>query len=167
MYLVSADGKHFRIKEPTYPKDPSYGSHKFNRAGLTYLFALSIIGCFIVHIYGPFPASKGDSTMYAESLRQKVLAAGGQVVADSALRKYPEVDGMDRHLHSSEAKKFLSRTKNRQEALFAKLTTFKVLHDEFRHIKNLTCDHEMFVTAVTVIVQYQMELGSPLFDCVA
>ena len=165
IYLVSCDGKHFLIKEPSFPQDPAFRSHKLKHAAVTYLMALTVTGSNIALVYGPFPASKADPTMYRESIRQQVIAAGGHAVADAVFQHFPEVDGADRpDLHTPATCRLLGRIKNHQEALFAMFTVYKVMKDEFRHIKYLMTDHAMFTNAVAVTIQYKMELGSPLFE---
>ena len=177
IYIVSADGKHFEINEPCTPDDPAYYDHKNECAGVTYLMAMALRESRIVHWQGPYPASTNDAGMYVlgvQSLRSKVLATRGKVVADSALQHHDEVGGAPNEFHTKRAKVFFGRARCRQECVFCRLTVFKVLKDNFRHSKKskrtpdgidpVLENHRIMADAVCVTVQYQFENGSPIWD---
>ena len=68
---------------------------------------------------------------------------------------------------SKELKKFLGRAKNRQETLHIRLKLFTSLYHRFHHgrsTQNKMDFHKLCVEAVCVIVQYDMDNGSPIFD---
>ena len=57
-------------------------------------------------------------------------------------------------------KHFGERAQWRQEMLFERFKDFGILHQLFWHDDNL---HGMVLSAVAVIVQYDMDNGHPLF----
>ena len=64
IFLVSVDGVHCPIQEPTtghkYSKHPKHCSHKFKRAALAYEVAISVFTSKVVWINGPFLAGTRD-----------------------------------------------------------------------------------------------------------
>ena len=79
----------------------------------------------------------------------------------------PEKVTITRDGQSKDLKQFLGRAKNRQESLHTRLKSFNYLYHRFRHGKSTQNKmelHKMCVEAVCVIVQYDMENGSPIFD---
>jgi hypothetical protein len=61
---------------------------------------------------------------------------------------------------SKKLNKFKSRGRLRHETFNARLKNFRCLSDTFRHGFD---NHEFVFEAVVVIVQYQMDNGSPIF----
>jgi hypothetical protein len=57
--------------------------------------------------------------------------------------------------------KFKSRARARHESFNGRLKFFDILQNTFRHGE---ARHKIAFEAVCVIVQYQMDNGSPLFD---
>jgi hypothetical protein len=65
--LMSVDGTDCPIMDP-WPFDPKWYSEKFFGPGLKYDVGVSIFGCDIVWINGPFVASTADSTIFIQKL---------------------------------------------------------------------------------------------------
>ena len=79
----------------------------------------------------------------------------------------PEKVTITQEGQSEDLKKFLGRAKNRQESLHTRLKSFNCLYHRFRHEKstqNKMNFHQICVHAVSVIVQFGMENGNPIFD---
>jgi hypothetical protein len=114
----------------------------------------------IVWLEGPKPAATHDITMYREKLKGKV-PDGKRGIADNGYRGEPNTLSTPNAHDPIELRKFKSRARARHESLNARIKNFKCLAERFRHgIQK----HRICFEAVCVIVQYQMENGSPLFD---
>ena len=96
-----------------------------------------------------------------------ILPTGKKAIGDSGYEGMAEKVTITRHGQSKELKQLLGRAKNRQESLHSRLKSFNCLYHRFRHGTS-TQDkmdlHKMCVESVCVIVQYDMENGSPIFD---
>ena len=62
---------------------------------------------------------------------------------------------------SKKLQNFKSRARLRQETFNGRLKYFSVLSETFRHS---IAKHKLAFEAICVIVQYQMDNGSPIFD---
>lgn len=161
--------------------DPSskWYNHKSKSAGLTYEMALAIRQNQLVWVNGPFPSgAMHDSTIYrggTEKIKKDMwdktslffkMPKGKRAVGDSGYKGISNVT-ITREKHSKRFKKFLTRTKQRQESFHSRLKSFHVLAHPFRHgssTKNKMALHKMCVEAICVIVQYDLENGHPLFE---
>ena len=114
-----------------------------------------------------FCGGKKDDKILDKSALYHQLPKGKKAVADSGYEGMPEKVTITRHGQSKELKQFLGRVKNRQESMHTQLKLFNCLYHCFRHGKS-TQDkmdlHKMCVESVLVIVQYDVENGSPIFD---
>ena len=145
---------------PLLAKNPAYYSHKSNQAGLTYEIGVSIYANALVWLKGPKPASTHDITVFREELKNKI-PDGKRVVGDNGYRGEPNTISTPNVHDPAELRRFKSRARARHETLNARLKNFKCLAERFRHgIEN----HHICFEAVCVIIQYQLENGSPLFD---
>lgn len=166
IFLVSVDGVHCEIQEPStgkWSKDPKYYSHKFHKAGYAYEVALSVFENRCVHISGPFPASVHDGAIFKKSLRAKI-PVGHLAIADNGYKGIDNKISKPNPLDTPEVRKFKGRARARQENFNARLKIFKVLKNEFRNNTKKEEKHKCCFEAVAVICQYQLELGSPLWD---
>jgi hypothetical protein len=171
LFIISVDGVHCRTHEVR--KDPSskWYSHKSHGAGLTYELAIAIRQNRLVHIKGPYPASKNDLTIFRygdgdknnpqPSLKDKILA-GKRVIADSS---YKAEDGKTvsttRRSDTAEVRELKARAKSRQETFNARIKGYRILATEFRHgIEH----HKMVMESICILVQYDLESGHPLFQ---
>jgi DDE superfamily endonuclease len=172
-FIVSVDGVHCRIFEPRNDPGSKWFDHKTNSAGVAYEVALAIRSSRVVHIRGPFPASAHDLTIFRggtkddpkdpEALIFKIKQ-GQKAVSDSAYVGEALADGkasVSRRGELVELQVHKSRSKARQETFNARLKTFNVLEDRFRHGFDR---HKTVFEACTVLCQYDMENGNPLFE---
>jgi DDE superfamily endonuclease len=168
VYAISADGVDFKLWErqhPEYPIDTKAMSHKFRSCGAKYIIALSVFQPKCLFIEGPFKGGRGDLDMFIDSGLMKKMKANGKVcIADRGFRsKYVHErkhfafpDAMD----SKPLNNFKSRARCRQETYNRRLKHFQCLSSTFT---NGFVKHGIAVRAVAVMVQYQMDNGSPIF----
>jgi hypothetical protein len=163
IFLVSVDGVHCTINEPIHPKlskNPKYYSHKHNQAALNYELGVSVYENKLVHMKGPKPASTHDITIYREELKNKI-PAGKRAIDDKGYRGEPNTISTPSSRDPEELRRFKSRARARHESFNGRIKNFKCLAERFCHGKH---KHQICFEAVCVIVQYQLEKGSPLFD---
>lgn len=161
--ILTVDGTHCPIEEPKHPtrsRDTTYYSHKFNRAAVSYELAISTFEQKLVWINGPFPAATHDVTIYRSALIH-LIPAGKKIIGDQGYRGEPNTVSVYNPNDSDDTKKFKSRARCRHETFNGRIKFFGCLTKSFRHT---LCKHKSTFEAVCVIVQYQLENGSPLFD---
>ena len=143
-------------------KNPKYYSHKFKQAGLNYEIAISIFESKLVWVNGPFKASEHDIAVFRKhgGLKDKI-PAGKMGIGDKGYRGERGILSTPNSHDPVELRKFKSRAWSRHETFNGRLKNFKCLDHRFRHGIH---KHQIVFEAVCVIVQYQMENGSPLFD---
>jgi hypothetical protein len=162
-FIMSIDGTHTRIYEPIHPlwsKNPEYYSHKFNQSALNYEIGLSLFTSDLAWVNGPFPASRHDKTIFTDDGLLDALPAGKKLVGDKGYRGMPVVVSTPNPFDADELREFKRRARARHETFNARLKVFGCLNDRFRHRLE---KHKTVFEAVCVIIQFQMENGSPLF----
>lgn len=184
IYLASYDCVHCETEE--FGTDPSskWYSHKHNGPGLTYDVAVDTVRDRIVWAGGPYPAATHDITIFRggkvkdgkqnwrkSSLYHKI-PEGKRLVADSGLVGEPTKISTTLGGHSAEVKELFARFKSRQESLFRGYKVLDILGGRaFRNkgprrggAQGKMALHGMIFNAITVVMQYGLENGSPLFD---
>lgn len=161
-FIISVDGVHCRYHEeidPVLSKKPKLFSHKYNGPALFYELALSLFTSDLVHMKGP--EQKDDRGIYRSELQAKI-PEGKKAIADGGYRdkKDPKISTPNVH-DPPELRKFKGRAKARQETFNSRIKRFDCLKNDFRHKRER---HKVCFEAICVICQYEMELGSPLFD---
>lgn len=159
-FMVSVDGTDCRIEEPR-PFDKKWFSQKFKGPAVKYEIGLDILTGECVWVSGPFQGSKNDLTIFREGL-MGLIPDGFLAVADKAYRGEPKKASTPNILDDEFIRKLKSRIRARHETFNARLKNFKILSERFRH-KPVLEKHKACFEAVAVIVQYSLELGSPLF----
>ena len=169
IFGVSTDGVDFpmwEVKHEEFPVNTRAMSHKFRSCGAKYIIVLSVFRSKCLFISGPHLGGKGDLDIFKEcGLLQKMQDSGKKCIADRGFRSkyanerscfaYPDL--MDsRELHN-----FKSRARCHQETFNKRLKHFACLSSTF---KNGFVKHGIALRAVAVMVQYQMDHGSPLFS---
>ena len=168
IYAASADGVDFKIWEKKHPKcniDRKACSHKFNSCAAKCLIALSVHKAKCVLMAGPFDGGVGDLEMMELSgLKELLIRLQKKAILD---RGFFSRDPVERETHchpseidSKELHNFKSRVRLRHETFNRRLAHFEALSNTFRHG---TEKHEMAFEAIVVIVQCQMDNGSPIF----
>jgi len=165
IFLFSVDGTHLDICEPMHPtmsKNPDYYSHKSKNPAYNYELALSLWESRIVWINGPYPASVHDISVFRmEGGLKEQIPNGSRGVGDKGYSGESQyISGPNSH-DTKDVRDFKGRARARQEALNAKIKAFGCMKNEYKHGPD---NHRMLFEAVCVVIQYQMENGSPLFD---
>jgi hypothetical protein len=168
IFCLSVDGVDFKINEKQNPErnvDRKFYSKKFNHCAAKYEIAMSVFRSKVVWISGPHPGGKHDITIFREGLKKKI-PQGKKIIADKGYStSQADEDGLfaiPSHLDNKELKRFKSRVRMRHETFNARLKHFESLSTgKFRHGFEM---HKIVFESVCVIVQYQMDKGSPLFD---
>jgi len=168
VFCISSDGVDFKMWErehPLYPRDEKACSHKMKHCAAKYIIALSVFSEKCVLIDGPYRGGLPDLEMFRKSgLMAKMKASGKVCIVDRGFHtkfeherkhfSYPDLmDSKDLH-------NFKSRTRLRQETFNSRLKHFSSMSETF---KNGFVKHGIAVRAIAVIVQYQMDNGSPIY----
>ena len=177
IFAVAVDGTDFKLNEwkhPTLPRDRTGCSHKFRHAAAKYEIAIAVQRAKVVHIAGPFKGGTNDLQMFRiGGLKQKLEALNNQTVrgvrrVKLSLADRGYCDKKEEHLFSwpnefdSKALyNFKSRGRLRLETFNGRLKLFNSLSETFRHGFD---KHQFVFEAVVVIVQYQMDNGSPVYS---
>ena len=168
IYGISADGVDFKVWEKPskngYNIDREQMSVKFSHGALKYIIALSIFHPKCVFFDGPYRGGLHDIDMFRKKLKQQLLESRKKAVVDRGFRSSKDdecnmlccPDKMD----SKEVFNFESRARLRHETFNGRLKFFNILSSTFRHGE---ASHKIAFSAVVVIVQYQMDNGSPIY----
>lgn len=168
VFRISIDGTQFWIEEPIDPdfrKNTKFFSFKFKHAGVNVEIALDLFQDRAVWINGPFVGSMHDITIFRKGgLREKLKACKTiKAIADKGYRGEKKYVSTHNSLDTPEVQEFKKRALARHESYNKRLKNFGCLSQRFRHkFENF----RMFLLAVAVTVQFQIENGSPLFDVV-
>jgi hypothetical protein len=169
VFAISADGVDFKMWEkqhPIYPTDTKAMSHKFHSCGAKYIIALSVFQPKCLFIEGPFIGGKNDLDMFRDSgLMQKMKDNGKVCIADRGFRCSKKIEehkhfAFPDNMDSKALSNFKSRARCRQESYNRRLKHFECLSTTF---KNGFEKHGIALRAVAVMVQYQMDNGSPIY----
>ncbi len=161
--LFTIDGVHCRIQEPShenFTRDPAHFSHKHKTAAYNYELVISVHSNQLVWMNGPFPAGGNDITVFKTRGLKDRMSSNLHIIADNGYPGKPNLLIPNRD-DSQAVKKFKSHARARHETFNCRIKVFKALSQTFRH--NLK-RHQSAFEAVCVLVQYQIECGSPLFD---
>lgn len=162
-YIVTVDGVHFHIREPTHPEykiDTGFFSHKHGGAGLDYEIAISIFEPKVLWINGPYPSGIGDREIFKDRLRA-MIPNGCIALMDRGYRGGGKCVSTVNGLDSDELNEFKTRALARHENFNSRLKRYAILRERFR------CDyikHKVVFEAVACICQLEMKHNSPLFD---
>jgi hypothetical protein len=166
MLIATVDGVHCRIFEPRTIPSSKWYSKKYNKAGLMYEIGVAIHHNRIVWMNGPFPAGENDKMVFDKpnGMASK-LKSHQKVIGDEGYRGAPKKVSTRNTFDSQEMKEFKRRAKARQETVNARLKAFGIISQAFRTTgtKRLA-RHQAAMEACLVIVQFELENGSPLFE---
>ena len=164
IFVFTVDGVHCRVKERSHPtlyRDTKIYSHKFHQAAFVYELAISIREPRLVHIAGPRDASVNDLRVFREEGLMEKVPPGKRGIADSAYGSEGDVISFRNPNDEPEVKKFKARALARHESFNNRIKMFGCLAQKWRHDLE---DHKMVFEAICVIMQYQIDNGSPIFD---
>lgn len=168
IFIVSVDGVDFKCwekKHPLMPYDKGQYSHKFKHGGLKYEIAIDVYRAKVVWINGPFRGGEHDKVIYTKGLQEKI-PQGKKIIADRVYGGKAQPDdniklALPNACDDKQLANFKSRVRARHESFNGRLKMFKCLSDTYRHNSD---KHKYVFFAVAVMVQYQMDNGSPMFD---
>jgi DDE superfamily endonuclease len=163
--LVSVDGTHFHVKQPTLFKTAKkFFSYKFKKPALAYEVALCIHTGSIVWINGPFPGTYHDITIFRTSL-QSHLDRGERVEADDGyIGEAPEYVKCPMSFSNPiETRKMQQQVRSRQETVNARFKDWGCLGQRFRHdlVKHSNC-----FRSVAILTQLSIDAGEKLFKVI-
>jgi hypothetical protein len=168
MYIVSVDGVDFKVwemKHPMMPIDKGGYSHKFNHGALKYEIAIDVYTSKVVWISGPHKAGVHDKTIFMKGLQAKI-PQGKKVVTDrvygaKAEPNHHEKLALPNPCDNPLLANFKARVRSRHESFNGRIKCFRSLADTYHHDHK---KHGHVFEAIAVTVQYQMDMGSKLFD---
>lgn len=142
--------------------NPKYYSHKFKQSGLNYELGISVFENKLVWMKGPFKAGKPDINVFREKGLKDKIPVGKRAIADKGYRGEIGKTSTPNTHDQKDLAKFKSRARARHESFNGRrIKNCACLDVRFRHgVKK----HQTVFEAVCVIVQYQLENGSPLFE---
>jgi len=167
-FPITVDGVDCRVWEPRkhcpFPIDPTYSSHKMKHAAFKYELGVSVYHQKLVWINGPFKGGTNDITIFQSGLNRKI-GRNQKAIADRGYncsnpddaRKLATPNNTD----SKELKNFKSRARARHETVNGRIKNFACAAETFRHGM---AKHKIAFEAVCVMVQYQMDNGSHIFE---
>ena len=154
------DGTDCEIQEPT-DFDPTYYSHKFNKAGLRYELAVSIQTGWIVWVNGPFRCgSYPDANIFLNEGLLDELPLNERVEVDGGYRGHRAFSGPNDTNGSPEWGKMKAEARARHETINGRLKRFAILSTTYRGDRD---NHGLFFYAVAAIVQFDIRRGGTSF----
>lgn len=167
IWIMTVDGTMSAANEashPTLSKDPEQFSFKHHSAGYNTEIGVSLIESRCLWINGPYKAGKfTDKAIFIKEhgLRDLLKSIGKKGIADGGYTGYPNELSTPNAHDSPSVRKFKSRASHRHEAFNGMLKKFDCLKDKFRHGEE---KYVLCFLACAVLCQYQLELGSPLWN---
>ena len=150
--------------------DKSLCSVKFNHAGLKYEIVMNLLRSKCMSVVGPFPAGEHDMNVFRSCTKAKMLQMPGKMlIADSIYLPGKQADQRDEvgmfaipnSMDVTVLKRFKSRARARHESFNGRLKFFAFLRETYRGVDFYK--HGLAFNAICVIVQTQMDNGSPIF----
>jgi len=172
-WVISVDCTDCPIEEitthPTLSQDKELYSFKLNGAGLRYEYGIDLFYSNVLWCNGPFlPGKYNDNQIFAEfGLKERLSACGKKALADKIYNGHPDECSTFNAVDSTAVRTFKARTQMRHEQLNGMVKEFGVTKTPFWHKPDKMQKHRWCFKAVTVICQYQLEHGEPLFDLLA
>ena len=162
--ILSVDGVDFKTWEPStgqFNRDPSWCSGKMKASACRCELAIDVWSSKLVWINGPFKAgSHNDVRIFKDDLIHKI-PTGKKVIADRGYAGLEKCVCIPSTRDAPHVRKFSSRVRCRHETFNGRIKNFSSMNETWIHgIEK----HKMALEAVCVILQYQMDNGSPLFD---
>jgi hypothetical protein len=150
--------------------DKSFYSQKLNHAGLKYELIMHLTKPQCMAIVGPNKCATHDMEVFRQETKKKMKSMPGKMlIADSIFKagKKPEhqdevgMFALPSSADPEELRQFKSRARARHESFNGRLKHFSFLRDGYRGVD--MDKHGSAFKAICVIVQYQMDNGSPIF----
>ena len=165
VWVLSVDGVHCWIEEPEHPtwsRDTTFFSHKYNKAGIGYELGLHLWESRLIWMNGPHKAGKPDVWIFEKKgLHKKLGEIGKKAIGDLGYRGHQQHVSVPNPYDREQVKMFKSRACMRHETFNGMIKEFDCLKGRFRHS---TEKFAICFEAVCVLSQYKLELERPLFD---
>ena len=164
-WVMTVDGTHCWIEEPEHPtwsRDTSYFSHKYNKAGMGYELGIHLWKSQLIWMNGPHKAGKNDGwVLQNNGLLEKLRQVNKKAIGDLGYRGSQDAVSVPNPYDSRPVKVFKSRACLRHETFNGIIKEFDCLKGRFRHS---TTKFAVCFEAVCVLCQYKLEYDRPLFD---
>ena len=166
-FIMSGDGIHFHCNEtrtdPDRPFCSEQQSHKFKKAGLSYLVYLSLLDSKIIGFDGPFDAGTGDATIFKDGM-MTTMPTGKKMIGDKGFnhKDIAHLVSCPNPLDDEETTDFKNRVGARQEHVNERLTEFGVLGQRFTHNWERKNKHKLCFKACLALVQLSIKDERPL-----
>lgn len=164
-WVMSVDGVHFWIEEPTHPTlsfDTKCHSHKCAHAGLCHELGISLSSNHLVWMNGPFEAGPSDNkTFQKKGLKAKLSEKGKMAMADGGCPGHPTLLSAPNYHDAKPIKLFKSRALKRHKKFNDRIKHFDCSKGHFCHNQDR---FQICVKAVCVMCQHKLEMGDPLHD---
>jgi len=164
IFIISVDGVQCRfheVKHAVLSKDPAYFAHKFNGPGLGYELALHLFEPRLVWLRKNEKTKDSDLKAYRQQLKN-MIPPGKLVVADGGYRDKQDPQMASPNAYDTpELKTFKARARMRQEHFHSRIKAFNCLTGQFASSE---MRHADCFEAICVVLCFEMELISPLFD---
>lgn len=166
--VLSIDGIDCRTwekKTERYNMDTQTCSHKFNHGALKYEVAMSLLESQCVWISGPHEGGKHDLTIFREGGLKAKIMKWKKAIVDRGYTSKEEDEkftlAIPRNSDSTKLNEYKGRARLRHESFNGRLKHYSILAETYRHNQE---HHGAVFRAVAVTVQYEINLGAPLFD---
>jgi hypothetical protein len=158
-FMLSVDGVHCRVQEPSTMPSAGWYSSKFNKAGLAYKIGVSIYHDKIVWVDGPFPEGQNDLRIFRkENGLMSKIPDGHRTIGDKVYVGEPDKATTRNEFDPPEFKDLKRRAKARQKSVNSKLKAFGILKNIFRTTgKQRLEKHQLAFEACLVIVHYELD----------
>jgi hypothetical protein len=161
VFLATVDGTHCQILEQRQEPDKRWFSHKFDGPGVAYEIATHLTDNKIVWVNGPFKAGKKDLSIFKEPNGLNTVVPPNMMLLGDRGYRGVKCISTPNEFDSDDVNTFKRRARSRQETVNRRIKQFRITSDRFRHPLE---KHKIVFEAVCTIVQYILELESPLFD---
>ena len=172
-WVISVDCTDCPIEEitthPTLSQDSELYSFKLNGAGFRYECGIDLFYSNVLWVNGPFlPGKYNDNQIFADfGLKERLSSCGKKALADKIYNGHPNECSTFNAVDNSVIRTFKARTQMRHEQFNGMVKEFGCCKKPFRHKPDKMQKHKWCFEAVTVICQYRLEHGEPLFDLLA
>jgi len=172
VWVVSVDCTDCPIEEiehPVYSQDKDLFLFKINGAGLRYEYGIDLFSSRVIWMNGPFlPGVFNDNQVFdLKGLHQQLASVGKKALGDKIYNGHPDQCSTFNAVDSEAVRTFKARVQMRHEQFNNYVKEFGCLKKPFRHKPDKIAKHKICFESVTVICQYRMEHGEPLFDLMA
>ena len=155
-------------KHPKFNLDKKMYSKKFAHAAFRYMVCISVHESKVLFVKGPLKPSTHDLTIarMPGSLMELVHQKRGNVGCGDRAMNTGKANEQGMFSTPNEGdpetlKKYKTQMRMRQETFFGRMKKYRICTEAFQYSRQR---HRLVIYAICVILQYQMENGSPLYS---